>query len=284
MKDKAAMCNRSIILKLEKTTLGFVFSDKQHRPIYRTTFQHLHSTFELHFIISGTCRLRTDDREWLLSADTAVIIPPKKPHLFADYSQDCNKVDVRVSVVSEESTGGEPLPFSASEVTVSGGMHKTVAYAAEFFDAMQYSGRDGEVVTKSALTLAYFSLLRELGLAKDDGTVKRESPGLTYDYVIIEDCLMQNYMSSITLREVAEKTGFTPTHIGRVIKKNYGMSYSELILTMRMQHARKLIESGEGVADIAKMVGFSSYNGFALAFKRYYKMSPEKMRKELNIK
>ena len=284
MKDKTPMCNRSIVLKLEDTTLGFVFSDKQHRPIYRTTFQHLHSNFELHFIISGSCRLKTDESEWLLSPGTAVIVPPKKPHLITDYSHDCKKVDVRVSVVSDDSQDAVPLPFSSSDVTVVTGVMKTVAYADEFFEAMRYSGRDGEIITKSALTLAYFSLLREMGLAKDDGTVKRESPGLSYDYVIIEDCLMQNYMSSITLREVAEKTGFTPTHIGRVIKKNYGMSYSELILTMRMSHARKLIESGEQVADIAKMVGFSSYNGFALAFKRYYKMSPEKMRKELNSK
>jgi AraC-like DNA-binding protein len=284
MRDKTPMCNRSIILKLESTTLGFVFSDKQHRPIYRTTFQHLHSSFELHFVISGTCRLKTDEREWLLSANTAVIIPPKKPHLITDYSQDCNKVDVRVSVVGDEGIENDPLPFSTSEVTVVENVRKTAMYAAEFFESMIYSGREGEIITKSALALAYFSLLREMGLAEDDGTVKRESLSLSYDYVIIEDCLMQNYMSSITLREVAEKTGFTPTHIGRVIKKNYGMSYSELILTMRMSHARKLIESGEPVADIAKMVGFSSYNGFALAFKRYYKISPEKMRKELNLK
>ena len=284
MKDKTPMCNRSIILKLESTTLGFVFSDKQHRPIYRTTFQHLHSSFELHFVISGTCKLKADDGEWILEANTAVIVPPKTPHLITDYSQDCNKVDVRVSVMSDEGGDNMPLPFSTSEVTVLPGAKKTVAYAAEFFDAMTYSGRDGEIITKSALTLTYFSLLREMGLAEDDGTVKRDSLGLSYDYVIIEDCLMQNYMSSITLREVADKTGFTPTHIGRVIKKNYGMSYSELMLTMRMSHARKLIESGEQVADIAKMVGFSSYNGFALAFKRYYKMSPEKMRKEMNTK
>lgn len=284
MRDNTPMCNRSIILKLESNTLGFVFSDKQHRPIYRTTFQHLHSSFELHFVITGSCRLRADDGEWLLSAGTAVIIPPKVPHLITDYSADCNKVDVRVSAVQDEGGDNMPLPFSTSEVTVIEEVWKTVAYAAEFFEAMAYSGRDGEVITKSALALTYFSLLRDLGLAKDDGTVKRESFALSYDYVIIEDCLMQNYMSSITLREVAEKTGFTPTHIGRVIKKNYGMSYSDLILTMRMSHARKLIESGEPVADIAKMVGFSSYNGFALAFKRYYKMSPEKMRKELNLK
>ena len=95
---------------------------------------------------------------------------------------------------------------------------------------------------------------------------------------------MQSYMSQITLKQLANKTGFSPTHIGRVIKKNYGMSYSDLILTLRMSHAKKLIDEGAAVADIYKMLGYSSYNGFALAFKRYYKMSPEQMRKSVNSK
>lgn len=271
----------SVNLKLEDHTLNFVFSDKQNRPFYMTSFEHLHSSFEIHVIIEGTCRLRANDIDRTLFGNTIVIIPPKLTHFITDFSEECRKVDVRVAVVSEESDEFSELPFDTSQITVVEGCPRTGAYARDFYEAMSFSGRDGEVVTKSALTLMYFSILKELGLRTDDGTVKRDTPSLAYDYVIIEDFLMQNYMRSLTLGEVAEATGFTATHIGRVVKKNYGMSYSDLILTMRMTHAKKLLESGEPVSGIAKKLGYASYNGFALAFKRYFRMPPEEMKRSL---
>ena len=284
MKDSAHRCNRSVVLKLDGYTLSFVFFDRQHRKFMRTSFEHLHSNFELHFIISGVCRLVAEGIDRYIEKNSVIIIPPKMPHFITDYSDDCKKVDFRVSAFSEERHSDMPLPFDSGRISIITGAGRSVAYAEDFFDAMPQSGKDAEVITRSALTLAYFSLLKEMGLSDKDAMDRREAKSLSFDYVIIEDCLMQNYMRAITLSEVADKTGFTPTHIGRVIKKNYGMSYSELILHMRMTHASKLIEEGCAIAEIAKMVGYSSYNGFALAFKRYFKISPEQMVKQVFIK
>lgn len=277
MKDKANMCNRSITMKLENCTLNFVFSDKQNRAFLRTSFEHLHSNFELHFIIKGSCRLCARDVDEILTENTVVLIPPRTPHCITDYSPGCKKVDVRVSVLDDEHEDSLPF-FGGDRINVLHDMTRIVCYADDFYEAMSLSGRDGEMITRSALTMMYFSLLRELGCDDSDEGFKHSS-GVSYDYVIIEDHIMQNYMSPFTLKQLADKTGFSPTHIGRVIKKNYGMSYSDLILTLRMSHAKKLLDDGASAADIYKMVGYSSYNGFALAFKRYYKISPEQMRK-----
>jgi len=221
------------------------------------------------------------DIDRTLTANSVVIIPPKFTHFITDFSEGCKKVDVRVTAVADEGVAYSALPFDSSRITVIEGCTRTGAYARDFWESMSYTGRNGEVVAKSALTLAYFSLLKELGLDDEPGPVKRDKPSIAYDHVIIEDFLMQNYMRALTLSEVAEATGFTSTHIGRVIKKNYGMSYSELILTMRMTHAKKLLENKEPLSSIAKKLGFFSYNGFALAFKRYFRIPPEEMRRKL---
>ncbi len=278
---KAPMCNRSAALKLGGYTLNFVFSDKQNRPFYRTSFEHLHSAFEIHVIIDGTCRLRAVDTDIMLRPNTVVVIPPKHTHFITEFSEGCKKVDARVTAAANEGAKPYELPFDSARITVMEGCLKTGAYARDFWEAMSLAGKDGEIVAKSALTLMYFSLIKELGLVSGQGGGAQDRPSLEYDHVIIEDFLMQNYMRPLTLSEVAEATGFTSTHIGRVVKRNYGMSYSELILTMRMTHAKKLLESGEPLAGIPKLLGYSSYNGFALAFKRYYRMSPEEMRRTL---
>lgn len=281
MKEKTSMCNRSVVVRLDDYTLNFVFSDRQHRAFLRTSFEHLHSNLEIHFIFSGSCRLVAEGTDRYVGENSVIIIPPKTPHFITDYSENIRKADFRVSAFSEDRHIDVPLPFPKDRITIAHNAPHSVAYAEDYFDAMSQSGKDGEIITRSALTLAYFSLIKELGLSERDTAGSREAKSVSFDYVIIEDFLMQNYMRAITLSDVADKTGFTTTHIGRVIQKNYGMSYSELILLMRMTHAKKLIEEGYAVADIAKHVGYSSYNGFALAFKRYFKLSPEQMRKSI---
>lgn len=279
MNKNQVVLNRSINLKLEDYMLSFIFSNNQNKAFYRTSFEHFHANFEFHFIISGECILKTKDTVNVLKKNTVLIIPPKTPHLITEYSEDCKKADFRMSVVAE-GRGRAVLPFETDRITMLTERIKTVGYAEEFLEAIRYSGKNGEVLTKSILALMYFSILSDIGF-DDSKTAKSEVPGVFYDYVNIEDFLMQSYMYPITLKEVANKTGFTPTHIGRIIKKNYGMSYSDLILTMRMSQAVKLIENGEGVLEISKKLGYASYNGFALAFKRYYKISPEQMRKQI---
>ena len=277
---KAPMCNRSVNLKLDGYTLNFVFSDKQNRPFYMTSFEHLHSSFEIHVIIEGACRLKTSSEDRILLPNTVVVVPPKLTHFITDFSAGCKKIDFRISATADDGVSAD-LPFGLNGVTVAEGCERVGDYARELWGAMSYNGRNGEVLTKSAMTLLYFSLLKELGLDDEAGPVTMDKPSIAYDHVIIEDFLMQNYMRALTLSEVAEATGFTSTHIGRVVKKNYGMSYSELILTMRMTHAKKLLENKEPLGLIAKKVGFSSYNGFALAFKRYFRMPPEEMKRIL---
>ena len=177
---KAPMCNRSVNLKLDGYTLNFVFSDKQNRPFYMTSFEHLHSSFEIHVIIEGTCKLKTATEERELLPDTVVVIPPKTTHFITEFSEGCKKIDLRVNAVSDDGTA-ENLPFGHSAVTVCPGCERTGAYARDLYEAMSYSGRNGEVVTKSALTLMYFSVLKELGLdnflvrglIKSSGRVKR---------------------------------------------------------------------------------------------------------------
>ena len=282
MSSRNSLCNRSIAIKLDDCVLSFVFSDVQNRNFSYTSYEHLHSSFELHFVISGGCTFSAEGVLRTVSAGDVVVIPPHLPHFFTDYSSDFKKVDIRVSKLADDGGGAYP-PFNMERVTLLKNMTKITCYAEDFYEAMGMTGRNGEIITRSALTLLYFTLLKELGCDDDDASFRRESSGASYDYIVIEDCIMQSYMRDISLKNVAERTGFSTTHIGRVVKKNYGMSYSELVLKLRMEHAKKLILDGIPVTEIYGMIGYSSYNGFALAFKRYHKMPPEQMRRE-NLK
>lgn len=280
MNEKSLLFNRSIVIKLDDCVLRFVFLGDKERNFQHTSFDHLHSTFELHFVIAGSCKFSAEGVCRTVSAGGVVVIPPQLPHFFTDYSPDCKKVDIRVSKLSDDDAGAGHLPFNMESATLLENMTKITCYADDFYEALGMRGRNGEIITRSAITLLYFRLLKELGCNNDAESSKSKPASVSYDYAIVEDFLMQSYMKNIGLKDVADRVGFSPTHIGRVIKKIYGMSYSKLILKLRMEHAKKLILEGLSPADIYDTVCYSSYNGFALAFKRYHSMSPEKMRKE----
>ena len=63
----------------------------------------------------------------------------------------------------------------------------------------------------------------------------------------------------------------------------YGMKkrVQELITRLRMVDAEKLLKTHIPIAEIAKSLGYTTYNGFAAAFKKYYGVCPEEMRTKL---
>jgi len=60
----------------------------------------------------------------------------------------------------------------------------------------------------------------------------------------------------------------------------FGETYAVLVLKRRMSIAAALLKKTDiPCSVIAEKVGYSSYTGFYVAFKRYFRMTPDEMRK-----
>ncbi|MBO5868190.1 MAG: helix-turn-helix transcriptional regulator [Oscillospiraceae bacterium] len=98
----------------------------------------------------------------------------------------------------------------------------------------------------------------------------------------LENFLMRNYRSKLSREAVAKHIGISAAQLSRIIRKNYGTNYANLMTSLRMRDAKKLLSTGKTITEIGKLLGYTTYNGFAAAFKKYYKTTPENMRKELS--
>ena len=88
--------------------------------------------------------------------------------------------------------------------------------------------------------------------------------------------ILQKYFnnSNLSMRFVAQELHMSVRQLARIIEKQYGCTYREKVLTLRMQHAVKLLRQGVSASQTAYEVGYSSVSAFHSAFVKYYGETP----------
>lgn len=93
--------------------------------------------------------------------------------------------------------------------------------------------------------------------------------------VAVLSYLSVNY-SSATLHDTAAFFGYSSAYLSRFIRENTGKTYNTIITELQMEHAAKLLKSGEyNLTEIAHTVGCFDSSHFNKKFKSIYGISPK---------
>lgn len=90
--------------------------------------------------------------------------------------------------------------------------------------------------------------------------------------------IAENYGKDITLATASNYFDLSYSYFSRMFKENIGVSFSQYLLKVRMEEARKmLLFSDAKIGDIAKRVGYNDENvqNFTRAFKNYFGKPPK---------
>ena len=92
----------------------------------------------------------------------------------------------------------------------------------------------------------------------------------------------KEYMDeTLTLQSVSERLHVSASYLGPNIKKNAGDTFINLLIRKRMAEALNLLQSSDSrIAEIARRCGYSDQSYFGYCFKKFYGVSPAKMRQE----
>jgi YesN/AraC family two-component response regulator len=89
----------------------------------------------------------------------------------------------------------------------------------------------------------------------------------------------QNYPHKLTLCEVAEKTYVSQWHLSKLLNRNLGQNFSEVLNHIRIKEAQKLLcDPSLRIGDIAERVGFMDMAHFSRVFKKYVGISANEYR------
>ncbi len=101
---------------------------------------------------------------------------------------------------------------------------------------------------------------------------------------VIVEWLQEHYMEDISLERVADQFGITPVHLSRWFKKENAINFSTYISTLRIRHARQLLDEDHTLknAEIAERVGFVNVLTFTRQFKAQVGMTPDQYRRSIS--
>jgi two-component system, response regulator YesN len=112
-----------------------------------------------------------------------------------------------------------------------------------------------------------------MALKEEDTGKKVMASAMTY--------MRENMAEKISLAAAASRAGVSYTHFSRLFKKRTGMNFSEYLMKVRMEEAKRLLDDPTfKVYEVAAKVGYNDPKHFSRAFRLYYDISPLEYRSD----
>lgn len=108
---------------------------------------------------------------------------------------------------------------------------------------------------------------------------ERSAPSPAADRAI--EFMRANLQESIGLADIAQAVGLSPSQLARIFKACYGSPPHRYLVTMRVEHAKRLLKSsGLPIAEIALECGFSHQEHLTHQFRRACGTTPAAYRRD----
>ncbi len=252
-----------------------------------TSYPHKHYSMEFHCIMGGQeiITLPYKSLEIPLTAGNILLLPQ-------DIYHDVYTKDTTVERIcfnfSAEPAGKEPSPIvdlflNIKEPVVFDDEDATifVEQCRKLF--LQPRGqlhdlRQGMLFLNIALNL----MSRVQGVQTDTHTA---DPLALRQRWIMEDYITQHYTDNSGIVGLAKALYLSQRQTSTLVKRFFGDDYKTIIIRRRMELAEIYLQNPNKTLDeIAYEVGYRSYSGFELCFKRYFGITPIKKRMQILAK
>ena len=246
---------------------------------------HNHSLYEIRYYASGSGEIVIGDQHMNIAPGELYIIPPNQYH-YQDKStirDGVSQFSLRFAPItpSDRSSGIQKRAYTKLCDLLSGLPHITdadltiLAYFKKLYDEIK-ERRYGHVeCTTALLTFIMTEILRRFELND-----RKRGMTHTEDFMLETDAFFsREFMKKITLEDYARRLNVSPRQASRIIRKNFGMSFTEKLTETRIEHAKiALSEGNDSIGNIASSCGFQSYGYFITCFKAHTGTTPAKFR------
>lgn len=258
------------------------------REVFADKGSHIHSHkhYELHYILSGSFRLMTEQTREIHPGDI-ILIPPGLLHATSESRH--KRLVLTLSLLLGEKqnrsfseyqyysmifgTLREPLIFQSKEI----GM---------YLDSLMklYANEMSLHKQKIILSMLFLRIADHIVTLNEPPVDKLMSGDCLSDSdrrFLIENYISSNYAVAGSIDGLCAQLNLCRRQTDRTIKRLFGESYRTLIGRRRMETAELLIRRTDmAFRDIAERVGYESYAGFYLAVKNHFGKTPEALREE----
>lgn len=270
-----------------------IVSNAQYCP----AFLHKLEFIKLIYVFRGSCQFYTDGKWVRLSAGNACIVAPGVEQTVFS----CADEDVVLNLLIRRSTFAESF-WDLLETNDGGKI-------VDFFWKMLYHKPGGDVLLLNSrsdvlLEESVMELYEEIYLQPvksrlvmksmmmsifayvlrwDEGVVVRmKGKGEGKQYPLAGYLLYINsHLDTVSLAALAGAFYISEGYLSRYIRKETGITFSHLLMEMRMKRAAELLANTEcGIEKIVSLIGYTDQSIFFRNFKQAYGMTPLSYRKD----
>lgn len=229
--------------------------------------------YVVHLVIAGRGFFETNNKRYeLKKGDLFFIAPNEHPHYYPDANDPWTYVWLGFG-------GANAFEYlSLANITKNAPISRddsdhSLRYLLE---AIYFAYSDAGYLDLRTLGLAY-QFFAKLILINTKNK-KALSPA-TQHVNRAKEFIYNNYEFQITINDIASNVGVTPNYLSNIFQKTIGISTKQFLNLIRMEEAKKKLETTKTISEISKQVGFNNPLYFSTAFKKQTGLSPEAYRK-----
>lgn len=286
----------------------FFIDHSKKANMYDMDSFHMHKKYEIYYLLEGSRKYFIDDSIYLVNAGSLVLIDADSVHKTAsmgDVGHSRIVINFSSSFIEEFSeelramnltsifkTKFTVLPLSFKyKLIIENLLFKLVEIGSDDIELGAKTTPEDKLSAdsykKTLLKLQLSELLimiREyLGVLQQKEYESHQIVNNKVDKII--KYISAHYTEDLTLTSIAEQFYISPFYLSKIFKKSTNLSIVEYINSLRIRHAKELLESSSTkIADIAELVGFSSSSHFSRTFKLVTGLSPQQYKKYYSTK
>lgn len=244
------------------------FYIKKHTLTQRPYF-HDHGFYELIYAHKGKSVQHIYRKEDVtLEEKSLCILAPGSIHALERSGKKDIILKAVIPVETFERTAGGILSLERGEIRIFDRIDEQAEYC--IYKIMQESydkDKNWQIAANKYLSLLFVELVRIYGSTDREFTDKAEE-------------YFASSLRQASLRGFAEYLGYSTGYAGRMIKKNTGKGFSELLGEQRLKKAKEmLLNTDMSIENIALEVGYKNSSGFYKQFCMSYGITPKEYRK-----
>ena len=254
---------------------------------------HIHDVLELNFVANaaGARRVVGDSSEVIDNLDLVLITSPDLEHVWEQYeckSEDIHEVTVQFRLNFDLDTSSFRFSSYKSIYDMLIRAQRGLAFPPEAIMLVYHRlARLSSIEEGFIAVQEFFSILYEL--SKFDNA--RELASSSFAKVGVEseskrilkvkNYIDEHYKDDLSLEQLADLVGMTPTAFSRYFKQRTAKNISEYIVDIRLGHAaRLLVDTSDSVSEICWATGFNTLSNFNRLFRKRKGCSPTEFREK----
>lgn len=238
----------------------YIFQHVVNRQL--SNIYHSHNFFEVCILLRGNATEYFCEKSRVLNEGTITIIKPDEPHCFTAQSEE-----IKLACLSIEKSEALQL-LEAFNITIP---QKDILFQTDNA-AATVLGLINSSMSEHNYKLFFCQIL---SLFLD---YKNKSTPYVLQNAIQQMQRVENMQLGVS--KLVELSGYSRSHLTRLIQQYYGCSLQDLITKLRLNTAyNEIILSKDSLVDIAYKVGYSSFSHFQKIFKTTFGITPAVLRK-----